>query len=198
MARLEPNSVEQCRWQQAQHDELVAAYENELSFLKQRLYTQYERKYNDFCRKELLKSVEREAKCMQTASTLSVGSMRLNPAYKSDLVNPPQSIPRERIHPQATFVASLRVSIPETRIPSEQAQLVRSSVSPSSLMPDSLPAPRGLKMSLPLSLASFFQLVDPQQRDLDFPGLCRRWLLQTLSHCLHLTQARPQRLENSP
>ena len=75
----------------------------------------------------------------------------LSPMLSSDWHSvPPLPNPRERAHPRATFVASPRVSIPETRIPSERAQLVRSPVSPSSLMPDSLPAPRGLKMSPPV------------------------------------------------
>ena len=51
-ARLEPNSVEQCRVLQTQHDELVSAYEIELSSQKRELYSRYERKYLDFRCKE--------------------------------------------------------------------------------------------------------------------------------------------------
>ena len=57
-ARLEPNSVEQCRVLQTQHDELVAAYEIELSSQRRELHARYERKYDDFRRKELLEAVE--------------------------------------------------------------------------------------------------------------------------------------------
>ena len=60
-ARLEPNSVEQCCVLQTQHDELVAAYKIELSSQRRELHARYERKYDDFRRKELLEAVERKA-----------------------------------------------------------------------------------------------------------------------------------------
>src|SRR6266576_2866460 len=70
-ARLEPNSVEQCRILQTQHDELVAAYEIELSSQRRELHARYERKYDDFRRKELLEAVERKARYMRKLSVLS-------------------------------------------------------------------------------------------------------------------------------
>src|SRR6266576_3568647 len=85
-ARLEPNSVEQCRVLQTQHDELVAAYEIELSSQRRELHARYERKYDDFRRKELLEAVERKAR--HTRTTL-VDSQK---ASTPKTPNPPERV----------------------------------------------------------------------------------------------------------
>src|SRR6266576_7319863 len=70
-ARLEPNSIEQCRVLHTQHYELVTAYEIELSSQRRELHARYERKYDDFRRKELLEAVECKARYMRKLSVLS-------------------------------------------------------------------------------------------------------------------------------
>lgn len=74
-------------------------------------------------------------------------SLSSSPARVPVYSDSPQSSPVEEVHPRATSEDSQRVSTPETRNPPERAQLVHSSVSPSSAKSDSPPMLRGLKKS---------------------------------------------------
>ena len=164
-ARLEPNSIEQCRILQTQHNELISNYKIELSSQKRELYSRYERKYINFCHDEHLKARDKAQAegrgrwseewdkstkhCLEMLDVLKRGTecgrekphislvsegIHARPSSRSselkattalsskhapDSLNPSLPVPKERIRPRATFVASPRVSIPETRIPSE-------------------------------------------------------------------------------
>src|SRR6266576_1611037 len=128
-ARLEPNSVEQCRVLQTQHDKLMAAYEIELSSQRRELHARYERKYDDFRRKELLEAVERKARHTRKLSVPSAEPT-------TDLV---YTLDR----------SAVAVSNPKTPNPPERVQLTRSKASPSSVEPDPVPAPQGFNSSPP-------------------------------------------------
>src|SRR6266567_5681043 len=145
-ARLEPNSVEQCRVLQTQHDELVAAYEIELSSQRRELHARYERKYDDFRRKELLEAVERKARHTRKLSVLSA-EPTTDLVYTLDSsAGPLPSNTHRETGPRADPVA---VSNPKTPNPPERVQLTRSKASPSSTKPDPPSAPRRLKTSPP-------------------------------------------------
>src|SRR6266550_3231293 len=145
-ARLEPNSVEQCRVLQTQHDELVAAYEIELSSQRQELHAQYERKYDDFRRKELLEAVERKARYTWKLSVLSA-EPTTDLVYTLDRsTGPLPSNTHRETGPRADPVA---VSNPEAQDPPERALSTRSKGVPSSVELDPVPAPQGLKSSPP-------------------------------------------------
>src|SRR6266576_3287253 len=145
-ARLEPNSVEQCRVLQTQHDELVAAYEIELSSQRRELHAQYEWKYDDFRRKELLEAVERKARYTRKLSVLSA-EPTTDLVYTLDRsAGPLPSNTHRETGPRADPVA---VSNPKTPNPPERVQLTRSKASPSSTKPDPPSAPRRLKTSPP-------------------------------------------------
>src|SRR6266581_638863 len=145
-ARLEPNSVEQCRVLQTQHDELVAAYEIELSSQRRELHARYERKYDDFRRKELLEAVERKARYTQKLSVLSA-EPTMDLVYTLDRsAGPLPSNMHRETGPRADPVA---VSNPEAQDPPERALSTRSKDVPSSVELDPVPAPQGLKSSPP-------------------------------------------------
>src|SRR6266550_1882056 len=145
-ARLEPNSVEQCRVLQTQHDELVAAYEIELSSQRRELHARYERKYDDFRRKELLEAVERKARYTWKLSVPSA-EPTTDLVYTLDRsAGPLPSNTHRETGPRADPVA---VSNPKTPNPPERVQLTRSKASPSSVEPDPIPAPQGFNSSPP-------------------------------------------------
>src|SRR6266550_2067263 len=145
-ARLEPNSVEQCRVLQTQHDELVAAYEIELSSQRRELHARYERKYDDFRHKELLEAVKCKARYTRKLSVLSA-EPTTDLVYTLDRsAGPLPSNTHRETGPRADPVA---VSNPKTPNPPERVQLTRSKASPSSVEPDPVPAPQGLKLSPP-------------------------------------------------
>src|SRR6266550_4941010 len=145
-ARLEPNSVEQCRVLQTQHDELVAAYEIELSSQRRELHARYERKYNDFRCKELLEAVERKARYTRKLSVLSA-EPTMDLVYTLDRsVGPLPSNTHRETGPRADPVA---ISNPEAQNPPERVLLTHSKGVPSSVELDPVPAPQGLKSSPP-------------------------------------------------
>src|SRR6266550_662552 len=145
-ARLEPNSVEQCRVLQTQHDKLVAAYEIELSSQRRELHARYERKYDDFRRKELLEAVERKARYMRKLSVLSA-EPTTDLVYTLDRsAGPLPSNTHRETGPRADPVA---ISNPEAQNPPKRVLLTHSKGVPSSVELDPVPAPQGLKSSPP-------------------------------------------------
>src|SRR6266566_1066119 len=145
-ARLEPNSVEQCRVLQTQHDELVAAYEIELSSQRRELHARYERKYDDFRRKELLEAVERKARYTRKLSVLSA-EPTTDLVYTLDRSAGP--LPSNTLRETGPRADPVAVSTPKTPNPPERVQLTCSKASPSSVEPDPVPAPQGFKSSPP-------------------------------------------------
>ncbi|KAF8337748.1 hypothetical protein F5887DRAFT_920317 [Amanita rubescens] len=134
MAQLEPNAEEQCHSMQAQHTQLVAYYEGEMSSLKRELYARYKREYKDFHCKLLLEKAKREAERAHRPSTLSVVSTTLSPSRTSDCSSPSprQFTPHKEIGPHVTSVDSQSVSAPETRNSPGRVRVARPKASPSS------------------------------------------------------------------
>src|SRR6266576_3479239 len=145
-ARLEPNSVEQCRVLQTQHDELMAAYKIELSSQRRELHARYEWKYDDFCRKELLEAVEHKARYMRKLSVPSA-KPTTDLVYTLDRsTGPLPSNTHREAGPRADPVA---ISNPEAQNPPERVLSTHSKGVPSSVELDPVPAPQGLKSSPP-------------------------------------------------
>src|SRR6266566_1521563 len=146
-ARLEPNSVEQCRVLQTQHDELVAAYEIELSSQRRELHARYERKYDDFRRKELLEAVERKARYTRKLSVLSA-EPTTDLVYTLDRSAGP--LPSNTLRETGPRADPVAVSTPKTPNPPERVQLTCSKASPSSVEPDPV-ARNPLETGTPIS-----------------------------------------------
>ena len=129
----------------------MAAYEIELSSQRRELHARYERKYDDFRRKELLEAVERKAIYSRKLSAPSVEPTTDHTLNRS--AGPSPSNTHRETGPRADPVA---VSNPETQNPPERAQLAHPKVIPSSAEPEPVPAPRALETSPP-SVAHGFQ-----------------------------------------
>ena len=124
----------------------MAAYEIELSSQRRELHARYERKYDDFRRKELLEAVERKARHTRKLSVPSA-EPTTDLVYTLDRsAGPLPSNTHRETGPRADPVA---VSNPEAQNPPERVLLTHSKGVPSSVELDPIPAPQGLKSSPP-------------------------------------------------